>query len=211
MLTEQVRAIEQSIMSMDCDLGDQVRVRTGLERVVEYLYAAEEQQRRIDQWLYDPSKRNQPSRFPLDSGAALCEAHFFFICWDSIYKVFENLRESRYGFVTPRDVLKRHRAALKSYRTARDHMEHFPERLPGQKRTVWMGDSNSITGSVPGIRRDGIFVFHGQEWDVTERSRELLRTIVTEFVEGIAAEVQARRDAYPEKSAMWSPTSSRKA
>jgi len=202
---ESVRNIERMLMSMDGHLADQVRLRFGLERVVEYLYAARMQQRRIDEYLYTPSESPaRASRFPTDRGAALCEAHFYFICWDSIYKVIENLRRTCYGLVTPREVLKRHRPSLEKYRHARDHLEHFPERLPGQKRTDWKGDSNSITGSVAGIRRDGMFVFQGEVWDVTQAGVDLLDIIVSEFIAGVLSEVTARHESFLNgESAMW--------
>ena len=205
MLEETVHNIGQMLMSMDGHLADQIRMQLGLERIVTYFRAAERQQSRVDQWLYDPEIiRTQRTRFPLDQGAALCETHFFFICWDSINKAMENLRQNCYGLKTPREVLKKYRSTLEKNSRARDHLEHLTERLPGQPRTDWRGDSNSLTGTVAGVRRDGSFVFQGEEWDITEASTHLLRSIVSEFVDGVHAEVVARHEAYLKgESAMW--------
>jgi hypothetical protein len=182
-LEEHVAQIEMILRSVDGDLADQTRVTLGLQRVISYLRSAERQQCRIGDWLYgandDPSRA---SRFPLDEGAALCEAHFFFICWDSIHKVLQNLRSNVYGFTAARTVLKRFRRDLDRYTDARDHLEHLPERFPGGRRGDWIGDANSITGSIAGIRRDGYFVFQGQSWDVSTECIRLLTQLVTQFV-----------------------------
>jgi hypothetical protein len=79
MLEETVHSIGQMLMSMDGHLTDQIRMQLGLQRIVAYFRAAERQQSRVDQWLYDPETiRTQRTRFPLDQGAALCETHFLF-------------------------------------------------------------------------------------------------------------------------------------
>ena len=202
---ESLHEIKRMLMSMDGRLADQTRVRFGIERIVEYFIAAQVQQRRIAEALHYPNERRErASRFPLDRGAALCEAHFFFICWDSVYKVIDNLSHNCYGLVTPHEVLRRHRSSFSRYRRARDHLEHYPERWPGQKRTDWKGDCDSITGTVGAIRPDGFFVLQGEAWDVGMAGVGGLETIVSEFVSGLLAEVKARHKAFANgESAMW--------
>jgi hypothetical protein len=176
-----------------------------LQRIVTYFRAAERQHDRIGEWLYDVNQTVQAApKFPLDQGAALCEAHFFFICWDAIGKAASNLRQNAYGLVTPREVLKKHGAQLDSYVDARDHLEHLDERFPGRSRSDWVGDANKITGTQAGVRRDGFFVFQGQEWDISRKALADLSVIVDELVTGIAAEMTARREAFLRgESAMW--------
>jgi len=97
-LEETAREIGEMLRSMDGPLPDQVRVEMGVQHIVEYFRAAQLQQSRINEWLYEPERRSVVStRFPLDQGAALCEAHFLFICWDTIFKSIENLRQNSYA------------------------------------------------------------------------------------------------------------------
>ena len=192
-----VRSVDEVLHTVDGTLADSVRVSMGLQRIVAYFRAAELQQERVDQWLYDATRRlHGPPNFPLDQAAALCEAHFLFICWDSIYKVVENLRRNIYGFTTPRNVLRLHRSEFDHYRVARDHLEHLPERFPGGQRSDWRGAANEIRGTVAGVRRDGFFVFQGQEWDITDNCTALLGTIVFETVTGFGEEAEIRLADY---------------
>jgi len=184
------------LRSIDGPLTDSLRVELGVWRAVEYLQAARFQQQRVEQWLYGPEPRRRTTTVPLDQGTALCEAHFLFICWDTIRKTIDHLRQNAYGLVTSRETLRRYGEPLRHYSIARDHLEHLTERYPGRHRSDWEGDSNSISGSVPGIRRTGHFVFQGLEWDVTESSIVLLGEIVAGFVNGITAELRERRNSY---------------
>lgn len=196
-LEEMVSSIDEILCTVDGTLEDSIRVSMGLQRIVAYFRAAELQQRRVDQWLYDPPRRREgPPRFPLDQGAALCEAHFLFICWDSIHKVVSNLRRNVYGFVTPRNVLRMHRSEFEHYRAARDHLEHLPERFPGGHRSDWRGDANRIGGTVAGVRRDGFFAFQREQWDITENSTALLGGIVFQTVAGLGEESEQRLADY---------------
>jgi hypothetical protein len=191
-----VREIGDILRTVDGTLEDSLRVEFAVQRVVEYLYAAKRQQKRLDEWLYEPERRAQPTQMPLDQGPALCEAHFLFVCWDSIRKTVYHLRQNAYCLVTPREVSRRYRDQLEHYRQARDHLEHLTERYPGKARSDWQGDRNAIRGSVAGIRRTGQFVFQGRQWDVTEATVATLENVVTAFVNGIAAELRDGLRAY---------------
>jgi hypothetical protein len=197
MLEKKVRKIEQMLSVIDGPLTDAARIEMGLGRIVVYFRAAIAQQRRINRCLYTKKRRLiRPVGFALDQGCALCEAHFLVICWDSIYKVVENLRRNAYGIVTPREVLRRHRETLERFRKARDHMEHLPERFPGQSRSDWKGDANRVTGTVAGVGRAGFLVFQGEEWDVGRGNIQQLSEIVTELVDGCLAEVTSRHKGF---------------
>ena len=181
MLEETVRDINDMLSEMlsvvDGPLDDATRFSMGPQRIVTYLRAAELQQERVAEWLYEPAFRiSVTRRFPLDQGQVLCDAHFLFICWDSVYKVLENLLRNAYGVVTPPEVLKIHRGTLEHYRTARNHLEHLAERFSGEARTDWRGNADSISGSVAGVDRTGHFVFQGSRWDITEHPSAILRT-----------------------------------
>lgn len=203
LIEEQFATIDEQLGSMDGTLEDQVRVRSGLSRIIAYFRAADIQQRRIGDWLYEPLHPSVPPRYPLDEGMALCEAHFYFTCWDSIHKVLQNLQNTVYGFGAPSRALATHGQIFRDYRDARNHLEHLPERYPGRPRTDWRGDMNSISGTVAGIRRDGFFTFQGRQWDVTERSAAQLRRIVEAFIADVQRETRDRFDAFPDRSAMW--------
>lgn len=203
LVKEQFATIDEQLCSMDGTLEDQVRVRSGLSRIIAYFRAADIQQRRIGDWLDEPSHRSVPPRYPLDEGMALCEAHFYFTCWDSIHKVLQNLEDTVYGFEAPSRSLATHDQVFRHYRDARNHLEHLPERYPGRPQTDWRGDMNSISGTVAGIRRDGFFTFQRGQWDVTERSAALLRQIVEEFIADMQRETQDRFETFPDRSAMW--------
>jgi hypothetical protein len=116
------------------------------------------------------------------------------------------MRENVYGITAPRFVLKKYRTELAAYQRARNHLEHLPERYPGQTASDWKGDANSITGTVAGIRRDGLFLFQEEEWDVTETSLATLRALVTEFIALARLEAEERlRDYQNGTSAMRAP------
>lgn len=195
-LDDVVLEISDILSTVDGPLEESLRIQFAVARVVEYLHAAIEQQKRVDKWLYEPARRSSPTRFPIDQGLALCEAHFLFICWDTIGKTIDHVRDNAYGLVTPRQVWRTHHGVFQRYRQARDHLEHLTERYPGRSRSDWQGDRNHISGSVPGIRRTRQMIFQGQEWDVTEANVALLVEIVTTFVLGVAAELQDRLAEY---------------
>lgn len=189
---QQVREIHRRLASMASPLTQQVRLEMGLVRIVSYLRAAEKQPRRIaDARFAGENGWSMTNILGPNQEQALCEAHFYFICWDSIYKAGENLRNNSYRFVSFRESLKGFEQQLKYYQKARHHLEHFTERWPGQPRTDWEGeDSNSITGTVAGVTRDLIFVFQNDRWDVSTRSLEPLRDFVYSLVTCLRAEVE---------------------
>jgi len=57
------------------------------------------------------------------------EVHFYFICWHAIHERIK-LVKLRSGFTLSR-IYRKHRLRFANYSTARDHLEHYLERLPG--------------------------------------------------------------------------------
>ncbi len=111
---------------------------------------------------------------------AFCDIHFYFICWDTILKMMEVLKRcSDYSSVG--HVLKKHRKKMEEYREARDHYEHYDERLPGGKWDLPKpGDLGNIKGSN--------FTLGGDRWDIGPASLKRLEKIVAELDAAVRAE-----------------------
>jgi hypothetical protein len=134
-----------------------------------YFQAARRQQHRIERAKTTIQRPSTRVRFLFD------EVHFYLICWARIAKlgrfIAEATRFRRTGLV-----LRRHRAALKARVDARDHLEHFEERLPGHPRRVKL----AIPGDLLNMHGDFV-TYGGRRIDIGPASLRLLKTIVTEF------------------------------
>jgi hypothetical protein len=126
------------------------------------------------------------------------EAHFYFICWDCVAKLIDTLCERRNCLEAPRSIRKRHRVTLESYREARDHLEHWTERLPGGLRDQWQRSSaqgfTTMTGDMGLVRLERTFTFrdakgHDKELDISPASAELLEHICKQLREEVAVEL----------------------
>lgn len=111
---------------------------------------------------------------------AFCDIHFYFICWDTILKMMEVLKRcSDYSSVTK--VWKKHRKIMESYRDARDHLEHYDERLTGGKRDL---PKPGDLGNIKGIN----FTLGGNRWNIGPGSLRHLEKIVAELNAAVRAE-----------------------
>lgn len=114
------------------------------------------------------------------------DAHFYFTCWDTIYKILKKLKQSS-GLACVKPILNKYKGEFERYRKARDHMEHFDERLPGGQRAHKDGPYPSVVSDT----REAIeFVFAGEKWDISEHSLIILRTIVLELRRSVITEIR---------------------
>jgi hypothetical protein len=135
-----------------------------------YFQAATRQQRRIERAKTTVLKRPSTRLRSLFD-----EVHFYLICWAWIAKLGRFIAQATRFRRTGR-VLRRHRAALEARVDARDHLEHFEERLPGHPRRVRL----AIPGDLLNMHGDFV-TYGGRRIDIGPASLRLLKTIVTEF------------------------------
>jgi hypothetical protein len=183
-----------------------VRFRLALDRLREYTAMAPVQNAQI----WNAQQRAQKAPLEADRmGEALrwfrqcrIEAHFYLICWDAVAKSLDTLRNNRAGLKSPRTVWKksprtvwkRHRETLDHYKLARDHMEHWTERLPGEAADQWSkwtsDGSQFIAGNVGIVRLEQTFQFHDQTWDISPANAALLTQIGRELDDELTFEVR---------------------
>jgi hypothetical protein len=135
-----------------------------------YFDAAKRQQRRIERARAALLKRTVGRTRPLFD-----EVHFYLICWARIAKLGRFIaHETR--FARASRVLRRYHGGLTERIRARDHLEHFEERLPGGRRHHLL----AIPGDL--LNLHGEFLsFGGQRVDIGPRSIRLLAAMVNEF------------------------------
>jgi hypothetical protein len=138
--------------------------------VQSYFEAAKRQQRRIER-----AKTRVLKRTRVDVRPIFDEVHFYLICWARIAKlgrfIVQQTRFSRTG-----RVLRRHAAQFKERISARDHLEHFEERLPGGAKE----DKLAIRGDLLNMRGN-FLTYGGEAVDIGPASLQLLKVVVTEF------------------------------
>ena len=180
-------------------LRARLRFELGLRRIESYVRAATIQVKRIHSALSEyerlPETADDFGRSLRNSQQLLAEAHFYFICWDAVAKALKSLRNNSARLRTPRQVWQRYHKLLEKYQTARDHLEHFTERLPKGKKEQWNyssdGAAERIAGNVGVVRLVGVFEFHDGQWDVSLNSVEPLTALWTELEDDIRNETEA--------------------
>ncbi|MEX2444519.1 MAG: hypothetical protein WD492_13000 [Alkalispirochaeta sp.] len=169
------------------------------ERLLRYTDAADLQQKRITQakQLIQPSPSESAdtddpelmmARFrqaQKQYEKVLVEIHFYLISWvtcQNMMKMLSELEESQAACA----YYKEKGSVFARYRNARHFLEHFDERLPGQKNVRIM---NTITapGAAPrtnygGITRDMQFTYSDSSCDVSAESVHHLKQLVSEFL-----------------------------
>ncbi len=90
----------------------------------------------------------------------------------------------------PNEISRKYRSALESYRKARDHFEHYEERLPGGKISQKLPNPSDY-----GNLQNGYFSIGGYRWDVSEGSLKRLNSNVAELSAGISQEGTGRLKA----------------
>lgn len=135
-----------------------------------YFRAARRQQHRIERAKKTVLKESSTRIRPLFD-----EVHFYLLCWVRIAKLGRFIAHATRFRRTGR-VLRRHHGALNARINARDHLEHFEERLPGHPQRVRL----AIPGDLLNMHGD-FLTYGGTRIDIGPISLSLLKTIVTEF------------------------------
>jgi hypothetical protein len=176
-------------------LRARLRFQLGLRRIENYVHAAEVQVVRVDAQMtkyLDGIKAEPPGMVEYPSGQLVADAHFYFICWDSVAKELGSLRSNAAGLRAPREAWRRYRTSLTKYMKARDHLEHYSERLPLGKRSTWIYQSDDtierISGDPGAVRLGSVFTLNGDQWDVSLESAKILSSLWQDLDEGIRAE-----------------------
>ena len=141
-----------------------------LAELESYFQAARRQQHQIER------AKGVMSKGPSDRLRSLfCEVHFSLICWARIGKLGRFIAQATRFRRTGR-VLRGYHAALNTRIDARDHLEHFEERLPGHSHRVTL----RFPADLLNIHGD-FLTYGGTRVDIGPASLRLLKTIVTEF------------------------------
>ncbi len=158
------------------------------------------------------------------SGPLFADAHFYFICWDAVAKELASLRSNKAGLLTPRKVWRKYRKSLERYQEARNHLEHYSERLPMGKHSEWRhgraddprnrcdlsqdqsayyrcaqfagGHVETLQGDPGAVRLGARFTINGEEWDVSVAIAKILESLWEELVVGLRRETEVRFAAW---------------
>jgi hypothetical protein len=181
-------------------LPAKLRFQLALRRIEAYVQAAQVQAARLKAPITAYLKEvavEDPTSMPEWPGAQLAaDAHFYFICWDSVAKNLTTLRVNLAGLSTPRKVWRKYREPLERYRSARDHLEHYSERLPMGKHSHWKYEqtegSEMVRGDPGAVRLGSIFTLNGEEWDVSPAGAAVLESLWEDLIDGLRVETELR-------------------
>jgi hypothetical protein len=184
-------------------LPAEVRFELSLRRIEAYVRAAQAQAARLDTPVAAYLKElaaEPPSIVHWPSAQLAADAHFYFICWDSVAKELESLRRNPAELSTPRKVWRKYRKSLESYQRARGHLEHYSERLPMGKHSDWTHELNdtgeTVRGDPGAVRLGALFTLNGEEWDVSLKGAKVLESMLQDLIEGLRDETEARFAAW---------------
>jgi len=157
-----------------------MRATIAMSRIHDYLTGARSQMQRM--WVELEQAHNGGDDWSAAQRQAFVDMHFYFVAWDAIGKMMRVVVDSS-GFDSAQRVYERHSKTIERYRSARHHLEHFDERLPGgrrAKRLSMPGDLGNLSGNT--------YSFGGETWDIGPASLEKLTAIVEEFEREIREE-----------------------
>jgi hypothetical protein len=147
-----------------------------LSTIESYFDAAKLQQRRIERAKVSIQKSISNTTGHRRGKNLFYDVHFYLISWARIAKLARFIQQttkfSRTGLV-----LRRYAKDLKDRIDARDHLEHFEERLPGGKNRKKLAKSNDLLNMV-----NQYLTFGGRKLDIGPDSIRLLKSIHDEFV-----------------------------
>lgn len=156
-----------------------VRCAVAMNRINNYLVGARNQVRRIKRSIEKLDRSDSDMMNPGISHTwqralrqTFMDVHFYFVCWDTIGKMIEFLK-AHSGFKAVGDVHKCHRRVLKRYGDARDHLEHYNERLQGRKKKENLAIPSDM-GNLHGF----VYTLGGERYDAGPDSLKQLEKIV---------------------------------
>jgi len=143
----------------------------------EYLGAARTQMDRIEPAMrawYDVTDRSR----------VFHEIHYYFICWDAIWKRLMVIKK-RSGLRSVRPILQKHHVEAEHYAFGRDQLEHYDEWLEGRPRyrSLAPWDAGNLDGSN--------YTLAGRRWDVSRASLQRLEDLVREVADAVMREGKA--------------------
>lgn len=155
-----------------------------LQQIKSYLGAAKHQQRRIERIKASTLEAMREGR-PRRGEDLFAVVHFYVICWARIGKLANFIRDSlnrnalranvpkfrRIGLV-----LRKYKSELKDRTDARDHLEHFEERLPGERNQRKLAEPSDLLNMM-----NEFLTFGGRRVDVGPNSIRLLKEIVAKL------------------------------
>lgn len=176
--------VVRKLLSTNPDRQAGMRTAIAMSRIYAYLSAARRQVRAIKAL----EKRTDPKKASYSSTMieAFIHAHLYFICWAAIGRMVEVIRRCS-RLEAPNSFWKSYRPEFKQYTDARDHFEHYEERLPGGRKSVDLVNPGDY-----GCLRQGWFSLGGYRWDVSKESLKKLENIVTELDETIHREASKK-------------------
>jgi hypothetical protein len=124
----------------------------------------------------DSAARGKPGRRPSRITSLFSEAHFYVICWARIAKLSKFIVNAT-CFPRTKSVRTRYELDLTEGIKARDHLDHFEDRIPGGNRQYELekdpGDLKNMDGSY--------LTFGGRKFDLGAPGLVRLRDFVAEF------------------------------
>jgi hypothetical protein len=175
-----VRAIDVSEALRDAMTSMNALTKYGpviaLRTINSYFDAAKLQQRRIERARLSIQKSFSHGTSVRRGKNLFYDVHFYLISWARIAKlarfIAQTTRFSRTGLV-----LRRYATDLKDRIDARDHLEHFEDRLPGGKEQHKLAVPNDLLNML-----NQYLTYGGRKLDIGTDSIRLLKTIHEEFL-----------------------------
>jgi hypothetical protein len=168
--------------------ADGVAASIAMDDIHKYFAAAQRQLRRIR-----AAKRAAPlTRAGRMKSDIFTEIHFYFVCRAAITKRFDLIwaraKRARIGLPATKLLHRTYRERLlKGYVTARDHLEHFVDRLPGGPRALRIpGDLGNFYGDT--------YTIGGEAFDVSRNDLASLRAFVRKLERAMRSDLTVRRD-----------------
>ena len=146
-----------------------------LNAIESYFDAAKLQQRRIERAKVSIHKSFSHATGVRRGRNLFYDVHFYLISWARIAKLARFIQQAT-RFSRTELVLRRYAADLKDRIDARDHLEHFEERLPGGKNQRKLAVPNDLLNMA-----NQYLTYGGRKLDIGPDSIRLLKTIRDEF------------------------------
>ena len=149
---------------------DTMSVIIAVSDLASYFEAARHQQRRIQTAMKGQRVWRKPTRERIFN-----EVHFYLICWARIARLAKFIA-ARTKFRKAGLVRRRYLTDLEQRREARDHLEHFEDRLPGGPKHGKL----RVRGDLLNLLGD-FLTYGGRKINIGPKSLALLKAMVNEF------------------------------
>lgn len=167
-----------------------------MEHINDYLEGARTQMGRIwENW--EKAKARTAADWKAAHSQTFRDIHFYFICWDTILKMILFLKKWS-SLSSPQKIYKQYRSDLEKYKSARDHSEHFEDRLLGKKKKK--NEKLARPGHLGDLDIVGNYYFGGEHFDVSPKNVALLAEIVSTLKIELYQEAVQRAAARKESS-----------